>query len=492
MKNYIIKPKSTKKSIIQNKRYSFGAFSYRRVESINPEIEILKNLIIDKKKWFEPWSDAYIPFSENYFIRISEMDDLWFTFTISDKTNKIVPPEKTRQIIRRWDICYQTASNVGNVCVYDGPDAYYNSHIIRLNLKKKWYVFAFLKSTFCRNQVEVWWSIKGVDNFTEDFLLDTFVPFPTIKNHNYPEQVEEYISLLVQNMIDKEEQIRSKNEQIDKMIERELLENQKNDTFEYRFPRISEIREEGRLDTGLYREDYKKIDFSVRNYNKGFYPLLKKYKATRWQNLQISNIGESIYSDVEKPNFYRLFTNVELTDSRTISSYRWLWNKNNLTLIPQKTIFLSADGTVWRCIYISNPGNTITNIHPWNINRINPVKEEYEDILIAMFLGYLYKKSFFEKIKDKANGWGIKLNHLEKYIKIPNFPTDKQQEISGFYFNPVPENVDLDLKSYLTKEKVRNSKIWIFQLNMEVLELREKLEDLVDAIVMERKIEITL
>ena len=292
------------------------------------------------------------------------------------------------------------------------------------------------------------------------------------------------------HMIDKERQIRAKNEEIDGLIEKELVENQKDRKFEYKFPRISEIWEEGRLDTGLYREDYKKIDFSIRNYNKGFYPLLQKYKASRGQNLQISNIGESIYSEIEKSNFYRLFTNVELTDNRTISSYRWLWNKNKLTLIPKRTIFLSADGTVWRCIYISNASNTITNIHPWNINRIDYIDNEYEDILTAMFLGYLYKKSFFEKIKDKANWWGIKFNHLERYIRIPNFPASKQQEIAKLYYHPIPKNEGLSFENYLEIEKQRNKEVGIFQLNMEIFELRERLEELVDAVVMEREIEI--
>lgn len=219
--------------------------------------------------------------------------------------------------------------------------------------------------------------------------------------------------------------------------------------------------------------------------------MLAKYKASRGQNLQISNIGESIYSDNEKQNFYRLFTNVELTDDRTISGYRWLGNKNQLSLIPKKTIFLSADGTVGRCIYISDAGRTITNIHPRNINKIEQNNKEYDDVFVAMFLGYLYNKKYYEKIKDKANGGGIKLNHLERYLQIPNFPESKQQEIAKLYYNPLDKNTGLDLENYLEKEQARNREVGIFQLNMEIFTLREQLEDLVHKIVMEEKIEIS-
>jgi len=42
----------------------------------------------------------------------------------------------------------------------------------------------------------------------------------------------------------------------------------------------------------------------------------------------------------------------------------------------------------------------------------------------------------------------------------------------------------------LEKEKARNEKLGIFQLNMEIFDLRETLENLVYKIVMEEKIKI--
>ena len=140
---------------------------------------------------------------------------------------------------------------------------------------------------------------------------------------------------------------------------------------------------------------------------------------------------------------------------------------------------------------ISDLGKTITNIHPWIINpkqQTNNKKDE--NIFVAMFLGWLYNKGFYEKIKDKANGGGIKFNHLENYFFIPSFPVSKQHEIVREYYNPVAKDLDLRLENYIEKEKDRNSQLGIFQLNMEIFELREKLEDLVDKIVNETEIEI--
>ena len=188
---------------------------------------------------------------------------------------------------------------------------------------------------------------------------------------------------------------------------------------------------------------------------------------------------------VGNTGFYRLLTNTELTNYRTISSYLWLGNKNKLKLIPPKTIYLSADGTVGRCIYIPDAGKTITNIHPWNISKIHKDDKAYEDIFVALFLGYLYNKNFYEKTKDKANGGGIKYGHIRRHLKIPNFPDSKQREIARIYYHKVAKNSDLNLDNYFTKEKERNKQLGIFQLNMETFALRERLEEIVDSIVRE-------
>ena len=419
------------------------------------------------------------------------MDDLWFTFHITNKTNKIVPSEKTRQIIRRWNICYQTASNVGNVCIYDGPDAYYNSHIIRLNLEKKWYTFAFLKSAFCRNQVEVWWSIKGVDNFTEDFLLDTFIPFPTIKNHKNPKQVEEYISLLVQNMIDKEEKIRAKNEEIDSLIEKELIENQKDEKFEYRFPRISEIREEGRLDTGLYWMRYHLEDSYIQKYKNWYSDIFSSwYEVSRGQNLQVSNIGESWYFEEYKKLSYRLLLS-KYFGNRTIEKFSYIWNKNFLKTIQQGDIIFSCRGEMGRAYYFPEIiENTITNID--NVHLASAETSIEQKTYLFCIFWFFKKRGILDAIACTGSGAPSFTKYQFEKLKIPNFPASKQQEIAILYYHPLSKNEDLNLENYLERENQRNKEVGIFQLNMEIFELRERLGELVDAVVMERTINILL
>ncbi|AFI04550.1 hypothetical protein HCW_06450 [Helicobacter cetorum MIT 00-7128] len=478
--------------------HSFSARDYRILSIKNNNIVELVDLLERKVKvGKEIGSESYMKKSLHRFLKTANLSN---NFLLDESSIEFCKPEnkvfpKKNEILIAKD---GGGGGLGEVALYpycnkDNRDSLSAGIIaIKVKTEKHYYVLGFLKSQHFKDYIDLNTAQGSTIRHSKLIALQYKIPFPTINNNQKPQDVETLVSLIVQNIIDKEQQIKNKNTLIDDLIEEELQTNQQQNSFSYSYPTINEIKEETRLDTGLYEKEFKKMDFLIRNYENGFFKLLSKYEANRGNNLAISIIGESIYSETQKDNFYRLFTNVELSNDRTISNYRWLGNKNKLKLIPPKTIFLSADGTVGRCIYLNDMGYTITNYHPWNINRIRKTESEFEDVFVAMFLGFLYKKNFYEKIKDKANGGGIKLNHLERYIKIPNFPKYKQQEIAKEYYNPLGKNNILTLQNYLEKEKERNKNIGIFQLNMEVFELKERLSDLIHKIITEEKIEIVL
>jgi hypothetical protein len=494
MKSYILKPKFVRKSEILKKDHILSPARHHKIainnnfKSLVDLIKISKNSlnISNKKKYFNYVEIGSINNSTGYVNHTNKK-------SIDISTDSVFSLQKD-------DILISTVrtylGGIGIITQNENNVVASKALIVLRDLIDKavdrCYLFGVLRSGFFIEQTSLILNASMYPRMDKESFNQLKIPFPTKNNNPEPQKIEQLVSLITQNIINKEEQIKAKNQKIDELIERELKENQNpKNSFKYSYPKISEIKQETRLDTGIYEREFKEIDFLIRNYGGGFFSLLSKYTASRGQNLQISNIGESIYSDVEKPNFYRLFTNVELTDDRTISSYRWLGNKNQLMLIPKKTIFLSADGTVGRCIYITDVGKTITNIHPWNINKIKPDNKDFEDVFVAMFLGFLYKKSYYEKIKDKANGGGIKVNHLQKYFPIPNFPEPKQQEIAKEYYFQIDKNQNLTLESYLEKETTRNQQIGIFQLNMEIFELREKLENIIDKIINDSPIEIS-
>lgn len=491
MKSYILKPKSVKITQIKEKEFSLSSFSFNSINYKNKNIKLLSQICIENKKWFEPWSSEYIEFSENYFIRISEMSDLNFTFGINNDTKKI-KPVNWKNIINKWNLCYQTASNVWNVCFYNWPKAYYNSHIRKLNFENNFYIFSLLKSNFCKEQVSISWSIKWVDNFRSELLENIKIPFPSKNNHENPENIEKWVSLITQNIINKEEQIKLKNEKIDELIEKELLENQKVNNYSYSFPRISEIKIETRLDTGLYEKEYKYLKSLIENYKYSKILTLEEdlgFNISRWQNLQISNIWNSYYSDEEKKNFYKLIVSKNFTNYWGISNFNYIWNKQNLKQIKKWDIIFSCRWDLWRLIiFIDEIKNTITNID--NVHISNNNIENYSKIFIWLWLKFLKEKWLIDKVAITGSWANSFTQYQFKQLPILFFPEQKQQEISIQYYNKIDKNIDLNLKNYLQKEFERNSELWIFQLNMELFELKEKLENIVDKIVMDEKIDI--
>ncbi len=358
------------------------------------------------------------------------------------------------------------------------------SSIFIENEVERFYVMSFFISSYAKNLLELITSSGGTQqNIKRETLLS--LEIPTVKEEN----VKKILSFITHNIIDKEQQIKEKNQQIDSLIKKEL---EIHSHTELNTPFSSEIQNNSyRFDSGLYSPEYKGIKESIEFYEGGYFNLLSKYNAKRGQNLQVSNIGLSIYSEERKNNFYRLVTNVELTEDRTISTFRYLGNKNKLTLIPKNSIMLSADGSVGRCIYIDDLGNTITNIHPWILISKEKNTPAYKNIYVAMFLGYLRSVGYYEKIQDKSNGGGIKLPHLENWIKIPEFPDELQKEIASKYYNKVESNKELTLDTYLEKEKERNNLLGIWQLNMELFTLKEQVEELVRKIVYSEEINIS-
>ena len=282
MKKYYKKPKSVKINSIRNNWNSLSAPFYREIICINKNTKKLESFINSNDKWFEPWSDKYINFWDTLFIRITEMDSLSYSFSDTESTLKIIP-SACENTIQYWDICYQTASDVWNVNMYFWDKAWYNSHIRKLTFNdKRHYLLAFLKSDFCKFQVESFWSIKWVDNFSETRFNETIIPFPTLNNNKNPELIEKYIDFTVRNIIDKELQIKEKKKKIDNIIIKNINEKQSSKQFKYNLPRISEIKSIWRLDTWMYEKKYKESEWKIKNsiYEKFSIPI----KELSWGN----------------------------------------------------------------------------------------------------------------------------------------------------------------------------------------------------------------
>lgn len=484
-------------------KYSLSPRDYRVLNRKNENVVILKNLL-DKNKEYQGksiTSEAYTHFTSPYrFIKTGNINSPF----LLDETSidYMIPYEGKGSYPKYNDVLIAKDGNgdgLGEACIYrkenkNNTDMISNEvHALRIKKEYLYYVFAFLKSTYFKSFFDLNTAQGSTMRHGKKISLDCPIPFPTTKNYKEPNDVVKYLSMLVENAIDKEEQISIKNKAINQAIYDELISNQKNEQKHYHYPNKTTLLKEGRLDTGLYRPEYQKLYDLISNYTRGVEPISKRYKFKRGQNLQISQIGLSIYSKTYKNNFYKLLTNTELKDDRTIDCFRYLGNSEKLDVLEENIVLLSADGTVGRSIFIDKIDNTITNIHMWIFKkRDNNNKNIYENIFLSCYLSWLKGQNFFEYIKDKANGGSIKEGHLNKYIFIPKFEEILQQKIANLYYHSVVPCKDLSLANYLQCNKERNKQLGIYQLNFELLSLRNKINEVVFKIVNNESISICL
>ena len=474
-----IKEERTVKSI-QNKnfaRYSLSPRDYRTLNIQNPNLKFLSDFVIKHFVGKEIGAEAYARIKTKY--RFLKTSNIQSSCLLDDSsTEYMFPCGKKGCYPQKNDILIAKDGNgdgLGEACLYTFDNIDHHDmissgiHCLRIDEKYLFYVLAFIKSKYFKAYFDLNTAQGSTIRHGKDISLKFQIPFPNQKNR---ESIEKYVSLLMQDIIDKEMQINKKNNQIDALISGELSKTQKESNYVWKYPHKEDILNEGRLDTGLYCQKYKQIEHLVRNYLYGAESLLSKYTYKRGQNLQISQIGLSIYSKEQKNNFYRLLTNTELKDNRTISCFRYLGNANKLDVIGTNIVLLSADGTIGRSIFVDSLNNTITNIHMWLLSKIKGNNENiYENIFLSCYLSWLRNNGFFEYIKDKANGGGIKENHLKKYIFVPNFPDEIQKKISSLYYSLVPKNKNISLDDYLENTRRRNDRLGIFQLNLELFDL---------------------
>jgi len=208
----------------------------------NKNTKFLKDLL-DRELTFkdngtEVGSINYISKSPKYFIRAKALQkESFLPFLTEETTIPIRPQVFVDYSLKEGDILISKDSNIGEVVILDKdlPDYTISGALYKLPItKNKYYILAFLKHNHFRKQLDLLVPKGSTIRHAKTLFLDCKIPFPNQKNKN---EVILYIELLMQAIIDKEKEIRNKHQQILQKIEKELLENQENNKFEYELPK---------------------------------------------------------------------------------------------------------------------------------------------------------------------------------------------------------------------------------------------------------------
>lgn len=376
---------------------------------------------------------------------------------------------------------------------FDGSfNAFLNQRVASFTFESKnedliFYFYAFTKTNFFKEQ---WLGKGGIQkNTVAKERTNTYLPLVD------DDSIIKYVSVLTQAIINKESRIKFLQSEIYNLINSEILSNQKANDFNFELPRINELIQKTRLDTGLYSYGYKRFYNYLTNYKFGFKSFFelndKDVYFRKGPNLAISVIGHSIYSATPQKNFYSLLVSKYFTDYNTINGREYIGNKRELPTLEKGDILYSCRGVMGRLLILIDGIEKCTTNFDCAIIKF-PNQELYKTIFIGQFLNYLKAKQFVTTIAITGSGADSFTKYQFDYLLFPNFPDNKQKEIASLFHNEhiVYDAEKCNLDNFLTIDTKYNNKAGIYQLDKTANLLKEKLNNVLDNIINDKKVNI--
>lgn len=475
------------REIIGNK-YNLAPKQLIVLDIPNKNIKTVREILSTNLKYTdngcEIGSINYLTKSSHYFIRAKALQEKSFIPFFNMESIVPMRPQVFKNYnLKEGDLIISKDSNIGEAIILDKdyPNHMISNALYRLPINKyKYYLFAFLKHPYFKKQLDLLVPKGSTIRHAKTLFLDCKIPFPNQKNS---EKLIQYVELLIQSIVNKEKELMLKSEEIFNLIEEELNTNQSSNNFSFKEPSFQEISRCGRLDTGMYNKKFKQIKFLISNYKFGKSTLKDLgFQITRGQNLQISNIGRSIYSEYQAKNYYKLLLSKNFTEYMTVSKDLYLGNKKSLKIIKKGDIIFSCRGDLGRVIvFCEDVNNTITNID--NVHITNAKASMEKNIFIGTFLNYLRKKGLLSSISITGSGADSFTKYQFNLLEFPNFPDEKVKQISKKYYNPFEYPKNINFENFLDKDNEWNTNIGIVELDKSIKEIKKHLNIILDKII---------
>jgi type I restriction enzyme S subunit len=496
MSRYIQTPSSIKWQDVIGHEFSLSSSQYASFMMPNKNYknvsEFLTRPLRRKDLGVEVGSLNYIDRSPYSFIRTKALQEHSFLLSLNKETIlPIKPSEFVQMNLKEGDLLISKDSNIGEIVILDKdyPNCMLSGAIYRLPVKNEWryYLLAFIKHDVFREQLDSMVPKGATIRHAKTMFLDCKIP---LANYN-TEKVIRYISLLTQVIVNKEKLIRLRHANIMQLINKELTEHQNTNTFSYRLPTLDEIKDVGRLDTNMYNSYFKNETFKIMNYSNGYQNIEGLgFEMSRGQNLQVSNIGKSIYSKEWHHGFYTLVLPMCLSKFGTVDEIKYLGNRNSLKTLKKGDLIFGAEGFEKgrSIVVIEEETNTITNIH--GITLKQEAHNLTKAIFVKCFLDYLRSKGMVDLFAVGGNGGSLAQKYWP-YIPFPNFPESKQKEIAALYYNSKEyDTSSFTLDNFSEKDNEFNSEAGIYELDKTAKQLKRLLDKAIDDIVNDREVEI--
>lgn len=494
MSTYIAVPMFTTFNDIVNNGYTLSASQYKTFSIPNTNVYLLSHFL-DRKLTRddlgnEVGSDNYIDDSKYKFIKTRALQPESFLLDTTGEGMSFITPKNFNDMkLRKGDIIISKDSNVGEVIILDKdyPLTMLCGGLYKLPItKNKYYLLAMMKSDLFRQQIDFLVPKGSTIRHGKTKFLECEIPMP---NQN-AEQVVEYVESLMKAIINKEIEIKHKYQRILNLIKLELTNNQGPNPFTYEFPSINEIMSVGRLDSSLYSVQFKREMHLLENYKYGVSSIGElHFDISRGQNLQVSNIGKSIESDVYHDGFYQVVKPTVISQYGTISKREYLGNSNELKTLNRGDLIFGAEGTFRSFVCLDDREKIITNIHGVTIKSAK--NDIQKSIFVKLMLDYFRECGICRACATGGNGGSLGIEYW-RFLKFPNFPANKEKELTLLYHNPSSDyNPHACLLSDFDKyDNDFNKDAGINELHKSLVYLKDKLNAVISDIANDTEIKI--
>ena len=439
--DYLKVPKKINLRDISENKYNLSSRNYKKITFSN-STEKVRDYLNESAPYeigIEPGSINYIKQSKIYFIRTKALDN--DNFLIYPISNSIIPinPKFYKSVgLEKHDVLLSKDSSIGEVSVVGGKNYEkhcFSSGIVKLNITKdKYYLIGLLKHPFFKQQLYSKVPKGSVISHAKDIWLDCEIPIVNKK-------IKDEISNLVKDILSIEEKIINKNEQINFLFYDELNKNKKKKNNNITVSYLNTKSWYTRLDAGFLEKKVQNFLDQVLRYNDGFYFINDEegFNVKRGQNLQESNIGYSIYSNVPINKGYKLIFPKNLSEHRTVKDNHYLANKNELQVLNAGDVIFGAEGFEKgrATIFLDEIEKAITNIH--GIVFKHKKQNINESIFFTCYLTFLRSKGLIDSLAVGGSGGSFAKQYIEK-LPIPKFKKNIKDKIIDLFTNSILKN----------------------------------------------------
>ena len=495
MSNYIHTPKIISYNDIVEHDFSLSSSRHKKFEITNQNCKLVKDFLTRalSRKYLgvEVGSANYIGKSNHYFLRTKALQDHSYLPEITPETVlPIMPNCFVKMNLKAGDLIISKDSNIGEIVILDKdyPNVMLSGALYKLPVNQhKYYLLAMMKHNIFREQLDFIVPKGATIRHAKTLFLDCKIPMPSENTDN----VIQFMENLTQAIVNKQRLIKERHQAILAAIEKELLDNQKDNIFSYDYPSINYIQENGRMDATFYSEYYKKLIFPVLNYSYGHAPLTEQgLELKPGPSLEIKLLETRIDSDYFIKGFYRLITPKQILNTGVINKERFIGTPKKIPTIKFGDILFGESGTGRTMVYLDDCNNTINNAHA---HILRPIKDKCtldKAITIRSIMQYYKEKGITDCLTVGGNGGHLSPSYFDR-VFIPNFPTEKQQEITKLYHNPITYDVkNTTLDNFLELDNEFNSQAGIYELDKTAKQLQIILNQTIENIINDEVVNI--